>query len=213
MRRFWSHRSQTHSDVLPTPAVASAPKVGGILPESASDAPGKKKLTRLNVSTLKIWWDALKERLGTGSALSESLLENILETEYESSHIPKARGLDEKADGGPESPIDEVVVDNLMSSDGATHKSPTDPAGTGGSPDKALADGHPEASSIRAESLNGGDMPAPISWAHFAWTIARWRIFPMIHGFFVCKFHDEKMEAQFRREAWFTNKRLALWAR
>jgi len=157
----------------------------------------------------------LKERLGSGSALSESLLDGLVaDGEYAERNHPPVHHPDEKADNEPEEPIDEVVVDNLLPSDGATHKTPSEFAATRVTPEKGRQASPDFLSSDREDSINAGQTePSPILWVHSIWNIVRWRIFPTIHGFFVIKFPDEKMEAQFCRDAWFTNKRLAIWSR
>ncbi|KIJ55470.1 hypothetical protein M422DRAFT_240090 [Sphaerobolus stellatus SS14] len=200
MRRWWSSKSippQDAEKALPLPAVS---------PSSGTTANGeRKKLTRIDVSIFRIWVQTMKEKLSAGSALSESLMENLVD-EFAADPSSAPVQVDEKADYGPEEPIiDEIVVDNLLPSDVETHKSPTtEPLGTTASPDNVLHGDSPALStSDRDDSADG---------VHSFWTILRWRIFPAIHGFFVCKFPDEKMEIQFCREAWFTNKRLALWA-
>ncbi|KAF8579926.1 hypothetical protein K439DRAFT_1522413 [Ramaria rubella] len=164
-----------------------------------------------------MWWISLKKTLGSGSALGESLLEHGEFEASEPSKYPPVQlaNVTDTDKGGysHEDAIDEIVVDHMRPWDGETYKSLTDPGGTGTgcSPEKTGAHEHalPPATE-HAESISvvqGG-----LWWAHIIWTGLRWRLYPNIYNFFLLRFYDDNMESQFRREAWFTTKRLALWA-
>ncbi|GJJ11166.1 hypothetical protein Clacol_005398 [Clathrus columnatus] len=206
---FDKHRREP-KEVLPISSIGTSDAHPPILTE-------RKKSVSFNKTTWRILWAAFKERVGSGSALSESLLlENgdldkidpaltplpILTSNKENNTI-----LDEE-----EGPIDEVVVDNLLSTDEVTHRTPTEPlgTGTGGSPEKIPA--HESRPGTAVTDNDGSLSVTELAWMHSLWTVLRWRLYPAIHRFFLLRFHDEAMEAQFSREAWFTNKQLALWA-
>lgn len=196
-----------------------------VLPVSAigtSDArPGqKKKSVSFNKITWASFWAAFKERLGSGSALSESLLleSGDLDLEKINPAFTPVPALTANENNTPadedEGPIDEVVVDNLMSSDETTHRTPTDLLvnSTGGSPEKPVPS-HESRPGTAVTENDASLSTSEFAWIHSVWTALRWRFYPAIQRFFFLQFQDEAMEAQFSREAWFTTKQLALWAR
>lgn len=176
-----------------------------------------KKSVSFNKATWKNIWAAFKERLGSGSALSESLLLESGELEKLDPALIPVPILNSDDNNTiideDEGPIDEVVVDNLMSSDEITHRTPTEAlgTGTGGSPEKGPV--HESRPGTAITDNDGSLESSDFAWMYSLWTIIRWRLFPPLHRFFFLQFHDAAMEAQFSREAWFTNKQLALWAR
>lgn len=181
----------------------------------------KKSVSFRNISWAS-FWAAFKERLGSGSALSESLLLESGDLDLEKIDpalihpLPNLSANNENNNtpaDEDEGPIDEIVVDNLMSSDETTHRTPTDllATGTGGSPEKPVPihESHPGTTGTD----NDGNLSiSEFAWVHSVWTAFRWRLYPTIERFFFLQFQDEAMEAQFSREVWFTTKQLALWA-
>ncbi|KAF8517934.1 hypothetical protein BU17DRAFT_49029 [Hysterangium stoloniferum] len=195
------------NDGLPVPVLSSPDNIRS------------QKSASTHVSTLRLWWSSFKERLGTGSTLSESLLlENGDLERFESYNQPPVQKLscnnNNESDTDPKGPIDEVVVDNLLTSDGESHKSSTDlrGTGTGSNPEKIPIHDHTPALPITDRDPSITEARTDLPWTHRIWTLLTWRVYPPIHRFFVLRFNDEKMEAHFSHETWFTSKRLALWA-
>lgn len=187
--------------LLPSPVLANS---------TSSHRPRPKKSARIDQG-LKVHWARFKKRIGNSNeAPSESLLDGGESTEGGNS-LRKAehRSEDERTmryDGEDEeepAPVDEVIVDRVwLSSD--HEKTSVTPSEQGGhSPDKS-GGSHQPGTSTDHESL--------LAHAEGFWglctplTLLRWRLWPVTLEFFSSRFYDDKAEAHYRKEIWFTSK-------
>lgn len=173
---------------LPTPVVQGS---------VSSGRRGKqKKSARVN-GGLRVHWAQFKRRIGTGTAPSTS---SALEPDesgdsYSNGHMRREAQAESEDDG-----VDEVVVDREWSdeikSSSVTHSE------HGGSPEKSSnqlggTNTDRESVAIHPEGLWASCVPL---------IFLRWRIWPVIHQFFVNHFGDEKSEGHYNKENWFLGK-------
>ncbi|BGP39590.1 hypothetical protein JCM10450v2_003558 [Rhodotorula kratochvilovae] len=176
---------------LPMPAVAFVP-------------PG-------TTNKLKVQWQKLKRRIGTGSAPSESLGDptNTTESDAGSSFAGNRRNAlnGMSADKAEEDElVDEVVVDQseeydcwrrtTIPSQSASHRN-----GTGTSPGTGPVGTMPsDGSSLRQTAYEAtGPFDA-------AFGFARYRVWPMLSRFFAPTYHDLSVEDSYQKECWFNGK-------
>ncbi|CAL1717262.1 unnamed protein product [Somion occarium] len=179
--------------VLPPPVQSSL----------SSGRKGKSKKNARIGGGLRIRWDKLRRRIGTGTAPSTSSA--IEESVAESSGFNRSRvACNVITTEDPDAPVDEVVVDREWSdeikSSSVTHSE------HGGSPEKSGGSNHLAGTNTDHDSLA---MHAD-GWA--PWVYLRWRLWPAIYAFFYTQFLDERSEQHYRKENWFLRKNLAVWS-
>ncbi|TDL16755.1 hypothetical protein BD410DRAFT_901857 [Rickenella mellea] len=187
-------RSRSSSPSLPLPITTNASKTKK-----------QTKSARIGKDPLRVRWARFKQRLGTGSGISESLLDGGGESTDTSYSV--RRQVREKDDGAEEGgDVDEVVVENdLLGENG----SGTAPSEDGKGHGRARTPNHQ--SSGTEESMAGMIHRPEGFWeSHVILTFLRWRMWPMITSFFTIRFHNNATEEAYRREAWFTSKSTAL---
>ncbi|KIP07108.1 hypothetical protein PHLGIDRAFT_30145 [Phlebiopsis gigantea 11061_1 CR5-6] len=190
------HSTLTSSIYDDSGTKAPAEKLAAVGPDALLPAPAvqfsparrKQQLQHIRVKEsaargLRVQWDRLRRKFGSGTAPSASSDELDTESVGEPSVVyggyrPEVRKL-EAADE-----VDEVIVDREWGED--VHTSSVH-SGQGGS-------GPP------------GQGVTPIM------TYLRWRVWETILRLFVQRFLDEKSEEQYRKEQWFLRKHLALWS-
>lgn len=162
------------------------------MPVSALSNPNREnckqaKNARIDREGLKVRWARFKQRLGTGSAVSESLLEGGGESDTSYS-FRKATGA-EKDDGGEEGAgeVDEVVVDNEL----GDKASVTQPSEHDTNENPRYGSSHGTAESTSATQHTYG-----IWESYMVLTILRWRLWPAISSFFTLRFFEENTEVQ-----------------
>lgn len=183
------------SSILPAPVQSSL----------SSGRRGKVKKSARISNGLKVHWDRFLRRVGNGTAPSSS---SAVEDSTGGGSSAHARSrLTRILPEDPDEPVDEVVVDREWSDDIKT--SSLTHSEHGASPEKSGGSNHlggtttdHESLALHAEGFCGMGNP-------FVWL--RWRIWPVIHGFFCTKFMDEKSEAHYTKENWFLRKNLAIW--
>lgn len=172
--------------LLPLPATTK-------LDPSATSSQGQDQLWLPR--SLKVHWAEFKKRLGTGTAPSTSSLHD----ETTSGSIYGK----ETISGHPEDEVDEVVVDREWAEDArksTTKSESAHPFGDSRQPGGTTTD---RESFAVVEGC----------WAHATiLIILRWRLWPAIHNFFRPQFMDAKSESQYVKEAWFYQKRLAVFS-
>ncbi|GAA6047025.1 hypothetical protein JCM3770_004158 [Rhodotorula araucariae] len=187
----------------PAMTATHASSVGLPMPVVAFVPPGA-------TNKLKVRWQKLKRRIGTGSAPSESLGEptNTTESDAGSSFAGNRRraenGGNEKAD--EDELVDEVVVDQseeydcwrrtTIPSQSASHRN-----GTGTSPGTGQVGTMPsDSSSLRQTAYEAtGPFDAVFGFA-------RYRLWPMLSRFFQPTYHDPSVEDAYQKECWFNGK-------
>lgn len=162
---------------LPLPVVAAKEK--------------QVKSARIERLGLRVHWARFKQRLGTGSALSESLLDGGAGSTDTSLSYRRAfqRAPDQDFDGEPDE-IDEVVVDQLGEKSSVT---PSEPATQ--EKDKSGSQSTPGTTdSMAVPTCRDGEDGIWESWAFL--TFLRWRLWPAIITLFAPTFKDPRSEAQ-----------------
>lgn len=171
------------------------PVVQGSL-SSGRHARQVKKTARIS-GGLRVHWDRLKRKIGTGTAPSDS--EPFEESVGEGSHYFRSRG-GAFADGEDER-VDEVVVDREWSDEFKSY------SGThsdhGGTPEKSGGSNHMGGTNADMDSLA---VHVEGIWTFAPLTFLRWRLWPSAYGFFVTHFIDEKSESHYNKENWFLRK-------
>ena len=164
------------------------------------------KNARIAGGGFRVHWARLKQRLGTGSAPSESLLENSGETSDGSRsvfHWNRQNGDD--IDDAVE--VDEVVVDNTLGT-GTSHAS--EHAGTGHESARPEPQG-----GLKSQTNSFGTIETHDSgfWgSNPILRFIRYTAWPIINDFFRGSFVEERMEREYRRELWLAGKTLALYS-
>ena len=191
--------------VLPPPALAS----------SSTGQGRKKKSARINQG-LRVHWARFKKRIGTGDeAPSESLLETGQSTEPTTSTTWERPRQFDQDDGEEEDygPVDEVVVDKAWWNQPDHHEqtSATQSEVEYSSPEKSGG-----SNQFGGSGSGGRDSPIPKPEGFWGLCLPlmllRWRVWPAILGFFTDSSFEEKAEAHYRKEIWFSSKPLALWS-
>ncbi|KAI0073055.1 hypothetical protein K474DRAFT_1700572 [Panus rudis PR-1116 ss-1] len=193
------HSAHANMDsILPEPVQSRSSSSGQRGPKS------KKKNARIS-GGLRVHWDRLRRRIGTGTAPSTSSA--IDESIGESSGFRTRMGtavMNEDAD----EVVDEVVVDREWSdeikSSSVTHSE------HGASPEKTgsnhMGGTNTDRDSFAIHNAEG-------FWGSCTPLIhLRWRLWPLVYGFFATRFVDEKSESHYRKENWFLRKSLAMWS-
>ncbi len=169
-------------------------------PHSLSSGRRGKKKTRIDDNArgnLRVHWAKFLRKIGTGTAPSSS--SNFEGSTGESSGYNRhSRVTAEDVD----EPLDEVVVDrewgDELKATSATHSEHAiSPEKSGGSNQLGGPSTDRESLVIRAEGF----------WA--SWTpliYLRWRVWPVVFGFFWTRFLDQKSEDQYSKENWFLRK-------
>ena len=157
-------------------------------------AGGKNARIQGQGNGLRVRWARFKQRLGTGSALSESLLGTGTGESTDSSRSWRRGGAsasaqnpgaltDNEDEEGAE--VDEVVVDNDLGSLSYTQPSES---GTPPNTNSKNCTGTADSTSKTGNAQEGFlDNFAP-------YTFLRWRVFPLIYHFFDTKFLQDGME-------------------
>ncbi|KZT07233.1 uncharacterized protein LAESUDRAFT_742984 [Laetiporus sulphureus 93-53] len=186
----------TVQPLLPTPVTQPSPSLGR--------RSKNRKNARVN-GGLRVHWAQFKRRIGNGTApsTSESALEH--DDSGDSYRHGYLRHLETQGDTDDEV-VDEVVVDREWSdevkSSSMTHSE------HGGAP--------AEKSSNQLGGTNTDRDSLALQATGF-WTIQpllflRYRVWPVIHDFFINHFENEKAEMHYIKENWFLRKNLAFWS-
>lgn len=154
------------------------------------------KSARIKGGALRVRWARFKQRLGTGSAFSESLLDGTGEStdSSRSQHrltIGYGTAAEDDLDDGAE--VDEVVVDNELGTSVNSVPSEHDLE----PPRRSHSlNGKDESNKTRTTSFGTGDTQhTDGSWdSNFIFVFFRWRLFPMVYHFFALHFVEEKTE-------------------
>ncbi|KAL5521654.1 hypothetical protein ACEPAF_2402 [Sanghuangporus sanghuang] len=170
---------------------------------------GKFKSARIAGGGFRVHWARWKQRLGTGSAPSESLLNDTGETS-DGSRSAFRSALGHNQQGGEDTDdaaeVDEIVVDNAL---GTVTSQPSEHGGTG------HGSGRPDLQGIKSQTNSFGTMETHYSgfWgSNFISRFLRWTAWPIIDDFFRGNFVVEKLEQEYRRELWWSGKTLALYS-
>lgn len=177
---------------------------------STSAAGTARKSARIEGTGLRVRWARFKQRLGTGSALSESLLDGTGNgsTTDSSRFGGLGRNVQDTAeDVKDDDEFDEVVVDNALGGASTSHASDRNTHSASGAKDVSVP--HPKSYTSYTESQN--------QRVHSIWdsipivSFIRWHVYPLLHHFFAMRFYDGT-ETEFAREAWWTSKTLGLYS-
>ncbi|KAL5521632.1 hypothetical protein ACEPAF_2380 [Sanghuangporus sanghuang] len=167
------------------------------------------KSARIAGGGFRVHWARWKQRLGTGSAPSESLLNDTGETS-DGSRSAFRSALGHNQQGGEDTDdaaeVDEIVVDNAL---GTVTSQPSEHGGTG------HGSGRPDLQGIKSQTNSFGTMETHYSgfWgSNFISRFLRWTAWPIIDDFFRGNFVVEKLEQEYRRELWWSGKTLALYS-
>ncbi|KAL5476820.1 hypothetical protein ACEPAI_3006 [Sanghuangporus weigelae] len=167
------------------------------------------KSARIAGGGFRVHWARWKQRLGTGSAPSESLLNDTGETS-DGSRSAFRFALGHNQQGGEDTDdaaeVDEIVVDNAL---GTVTSQPSEHGGTG------HGSGRPDLQGIKSQTNSFGTMETHYSgfWgSSFISRFLRWTAWPIIDDFFRGNFVVEKLEQEYRRELWWSGKTLALYS-
>lgn len=155
--------------------------------QATADGGGKSARIQGQGNGLRVRWARFKQRLGTGSALSESLMDGTGESTDSSRSWRRGYGggggaatTDGEEEEGQE--VDEVVVDNDLGSLSYTQPSESGTPPTSNSKNGAGTGTGDNTSKSGVESLG-------------IYAFLRWRLFPLVYHFFDTKFLNEVMEA------------------
>ncbi|KAF8580300.1 hypothetical protein K439DRAFT_1637119 [Ramaria rubella] len=188
---------------------------------------------------LRVHWARFKKRIGTGSAVSDSVMDALDSVSASLTEVSvrqrgaqpdvEARvgdavdlekcwmhveGKTAAAGGGrvrvDEEPVDEIVVDNVfLNGERAGSVSHTSHP-----PSEAP---HPNSGTTGTHTTHGTTRSESVStfshWDRFVWlSVLRWRLFPAVYGFFRLDFWDEECEQGYRKEMWYNSKTLAFYS-
>ena len=133
-------------------------------------------------------WARFKQRLGTASALSESLLDGA--DSADSQRSLRRIGGNGEGDGDDDDPreVDEVVVDNELHS----VTQPSEPASGSGGNETGKKKSH--SSSLGTGESCSAQHQYGIWESNVILTFLRWRLWPAIDNFFRVRFINENME-------------------
>ncbi|TDL21838.1 hypothetical protein BD410DRAFT_803933 [Rickenella mellea] len=183
-------------------------------PTTASPDAKKRKSARIGKDALRVRWARIKQRMGTGSALSESLLDagGSTDTSYSHGHHMGSHEMERKDAVDPEGEVDEVVVEN----DFGGKTSITQPSEDGGDVERWDQSERPVPEPRSYASATGDSTSATqhaygIWESHMVLSYCRWRVWPYISSIFRVQTFEENIENQYQREAWFTSKIIALF--
>lgn len=172
-------------------------------PATARDIPSRPRRSPKSVQIgggLKAHWAAFKKRVASGTAPSTSSTPN--NSTSTGPNISKPHG---SAACEQDGQLDVVVVDRVWGEDPKW---------------STKSDSNSPFEETRAENrldTTNTDSDNPETDAGF-WAscsvlfVLRWSIWPLIWGFFLLRFADEKFETHYVKETWFLRKRLALFS-
>lgn len=147
--------------------------------------------------SLKVHWAEFKKRLGTGTAPSTSSLHD------ETTNGSVCGKETVSGQPQPEDEVDEVVVDREWAEDARKSTTKSESA-------------HPFNDSRQLGGTTTDHESFAVvegCWARVTiLIILRWRLWPAIRSFFRPQFMDAKSESQYTKEAWFYQKRLAIFS-
>ncbi|KAI0701496.1 hypothetical protein BC835DRAFT_213923 [Cytidiella melzeri] len=166
----------------------------------------RKKKARIDTGinkNLRVHWDRLFRKMANGTAPSSSSAFDGSTTGESSGHhrpVGQVEDVDEE--------VDEVVVDREWADElkgtSATHSE------HGGTPERGAGSNMMGGTNTDRESLA---IHADGFWAWCTPLIwLRWRLWPLVLGFFYTRFIDQKSEEHYCKENWFMRKSLAMWS-
>ena len=179
-----------------------------------SNPSNRARVESVGGGRFRVHWAKFKQRLGTGSAPSESLLDGTGTGASSTSSggcaikhgyaMPMEDELEEAME------VDQIVVDNDL---GTTITDTPSQASEGD------ARTHTSGGDRRPEgSHTTSYISGPGYTLHYLWdrnpvfSFLRWTVWPLIFHFFSMRFGDDKMEHDFRKETWWTGKTLGLYS-
>lgn len=173
------------------------------------------KNARIDGGGLRVRWARFKQRLGTGSALSESLLDGTGASSSSSRSIHRymlgqSQAAGDETDDAAE--VDEVVVDNNALGTLTAGSQVSEHGGTGHA---ASGSGRPEIPGVKSHTNSFGtmDMQSYGIWeSNWILSFFRWTLWGLVCHFFAFRFSEEKREHDFRRETWWSGKTLGLYS-
>lgn len=167
---------------------------------------------------LRVHWARFKKRIGTGSNLSDSIMDGMDSTSAGDMSFRNGNSTERagRTDGGGErpegeskpagarvrvneEPVDEIVVDNVFLDGGgsATH--------TGS---HAPSEQPHQTSGTTGTHGTGTESVSTFSrWDR--WPVLRtlrWHLYPAVVAFFHLEFYDEECERSYRKEVWYSGK-------
>ncbi len=174
-----------------------------VLHESGSQRTAKRKKTRISLQVgLRNRIDQFWRKLGSGTAPSTSSA--IDESTGDSMSYGRTRGIMRVGGTDVDEEVDEVVVDREWSGEikssvhsgehGVGEKSGGSGNGVGG-----YGGTNTDRDSVAFHVDGFWASNTPLVWL-------RYRIWPLVYGFFATHFVDEKSEAHYRKENWFLRK-------
>lgn len=174
--------SDLHHDFLhlPVPVVLAGPP--------GTSYRGNKKTARF--AGLKLHWARFIKRIGADTPSDSSA---IAGGSLGSSHVRRQANTDVEGDE-----VDEIVIDRDWSED-LSSLGPSEDSQSGSSDT-----GHVQVGS----SLGRDTTPTPDDnhlLSSLLWSL-RWEVWPAIYKFFFARFLDNRTEARFQKEHWFTRK-------
>lgn len=167
-----------------------------------------RKSARIEGGGLRVRWAKFKQRLGTGSTLSESLLDgtgNGSTTDCSPFGATGAHG--HEGDNGElkdDDEFDEVVVDNALGAASTSQRSERNTNSASGAKEIRTKSYTTYSESATARTYSVWDIVPPLGFL-------RWRVYPLLHHFFAIRFHDGT-ETEFQKETWYTSKTLGLYS-
>lgn len=182
---------------------------------------GQTKNARIDGGGLRVRWARFKQRLGTGSALSESLLGGTGASSSDSRSLRRhAMGFAQPGDddGDDSAEVDEIVVDNALGTvTGGSQASEHGGTGTGRAPSGGESNGRPDLTGngkSHTTSFGTFDSHASLGvWeSNFVFSFFRWTLWPLVLHFFTMRFGEDKTEYDYRRETWWSSKTLGLYS-
>ncbi|KAI5118222.1 hypothetical protein M0805_000718 [Coniferiporia weirii] len=186
---------------------------GGELKSHSHTRSRGQKNARIEGGGLRVRWARFKQRLGTGSALSVSLLDGTGESTDSSRSLRRATlgygiaGEGEDANQvDDDAEFDQVVVDNALGMSSDSHPSEhhvhsTSRDGTGNAKSNTTS---------VTESQSQSQHPYGFWESNAVLNFLRWRLFPLLYHFFAMRFVDGT-EIDYNKEAWWSSKSLALY--
>ncbi|KAI0091493.1 hypothetical protein BDY19DRAFT_904154 [Irpex rosettiformis] len=189
-------------------AVGDTDQLG--LPPPVQQAPSissRKTMKKTRIDSgikknLRVHWDRLLRKMGNGTAPSSSSAFDE-STAGESSGYQRPTRVEDV-----DEPVDEVVVDREwaeeLKSTSATHSD------HGGTPERGTGSNAMGGTSTDRDSLAMHTDGFWGLWTPLIWL--RWRLWPLVLGFFLTEFLDKKSEEHYNKENWFLRKSLAIWS-
>lgn len=166
--------------------------------EAGSQRSSRRKNTRISLG-IRARFDQFLRKLGSGTAPSTSSA--VDESTGDSISYGKSRGTVKASAADPDEKVDEVVVDREWSGEikSSVH------SGDHGGAEKSGGSGN----GVGGTSTDRDSVAFHVDgfWAsNTPLVYLRYRIWPVIYGFFATHFVDEKSEAHYRKENWFLRK-------